>query len=103
MARHSAEADAVRRMRDLYAWGEIVVRSVEYGWDYESEDDGGSTVTGVPEGGIDRICEAARWFCLGLSDQEAWNECDRLARAVEHLQMQGGEWGRGRSLSFEEI
>ena len=91
MARHRAEADAVRRMRDLYAWGEIVVRSVEYGWDYESEDDGGSTVTGVPEDGIDRICEAARWFCLGLSDQEAWNECDGLARALEHLQMQEGK------------
>jgi hypothetical protein len=100
MARHRAEADTVRRMRNLYAWGEVVVRSVADGWDYENEDDGRSTMTGVPEDGIGRICEAARRFCLGLRDQGAWDECDRHARALGNLRSQ--ERGRGRSVSFGE-
>lgn len=80
MAPHRSEADAVRAMRDLYAWGEIVVKAMESGMIYEDDDEseGRSTVTGLDVDGDIRIAQAAKRFCHWLGDRDAWEECEKL-------------------------
>jgi hypothetical protein len=85
MAPHRAEADTVRAMRNLYAWGEIVVRGMESGGEYENEDDGRSAVTGLQEDGAVRVAEAAKSLCGWLSDSEAWGVCERALRKLREL------------------
>jgi len=67
MAPHRAEAEAVRSMRNLYIWGEKVVRGME-GEGFLNEE--GQMGVGAGEAAL-RICgwlgdEQARGFCMGV-------------------------------------
>jgi len=76
MAPHRQEAEAVRVMRDLYAWGEIVVRSIDgNGFENESSVEGGVLGgTGFGVGHSERVGEAVKRFCDWLGDRDAWRD-----------------------------
>lgn len=86
MAPHRAEADAVRRMRDLYAWGEVIVNAMESGiiHDDDEESDGSSMITGLNLEGI-RVAHAAKAFCRWLRDMAACGECKNVLNRLREL------------------
>jgi hypothetical protein len=94
MAPHRAEAAAVRMMRNLYVWGEVVVRGferdVDVYMDEESESESGWRGVGdSPAARIDeavRIGEAAKSICSSLNDTLARNECDDVVRGLRDLE-----------------
>ncbi|KAI6717110.1 hypothetical protein JHW43_000285 [Diplocarpon mali] len=86
MAPHRAEAEAVRGMRDLYSWSEVVAR----GLDGEGIDDwrarGGGDGAGeeTEDLGI-RVGRAAKKLCQWLGDGQALHECHGLTRELRDL------------------
>lgn len=91
MVPHQAEAEAVRVMRDLYAWGEVVVRGLEEGgvgagidMDVEMESQSGWSEIG--EGKAARVGMAAKNLCRWLNDKQAANLCDDLTMELEALE-----------------
>jgi hypothetical protein len=100
MAPHRAEAAAVRTMKDLYAWGEIVVRGFEgedRGCD-EQEGESESSVLG-DERDAGRVGEAAKRLCRWFGDEQASNVCEELAGELLHLKK--GQAGT-RNVSIDE-
>lgn len=111
MAPHRAEADAVREMRDLYAWGELVVRGREMDGLLDTDVDGEmeeGEIGGVGEddvgstscGGVGikgkvtplRVGGAAKRICEWMGDDEAW---DKAQSVVVDLKGLGKEKGAG--------
>jgi hypothetical protein len=92
MAPHRAEADAVRAMRNLYAWGEILVRGLEEGvygrQDEEMETESGLSSLGEEEGEVVRVGEAAKRLCEWLRDRRAWGVCERVLKELRKLEEQ---------------
>lgn len=75
MAPHRAEADAVREMRDLYAWSEVVARGLESeGIDIGSKENSEDGVDENDDIGM-RVGRAAQSLCEWLHDGTAEDEC----------------------------
>ncbi|KAE8440802.1 hypothetical protein EG329_006558 [Mollisiaceae sp. DMI_Dod_QoI] len=111
MAPHRAEADAVRDMRDLYAWSEVVAKCMESDGledgesGLESDDHGlengraSETLEGTGFPGM-RVAKAAKCICQWLGDEDAWDTCDTVMGELRDL----AEDGRGGGGSeFETI
>ena len=96
MAPHRAEADAVREMGDLYAWGEVLVKGLES----EGVDGGDGGVEGSLGGdsGLMEVAKAARRFCVWLKDWRAWGACKRVEGLMRDLER---EEMRERCVSIE--
>jgi hypothetical protein len=87
-------------MKDLYAWGEIVVRGFEgedRGCD-EQEGESESSVLG-DERDAGRVGEAAKRLCRWFGDEQASNVCEELAGELLHLKK--GQAGT-RNVSIDE-
>lgn len=97
MAPHRAEADAVRVMRDLYAWGEIVAS----GLDNEGIDIGGDDrvrnagAEATEEDASMKVGRAAKRLCQWLGDGHAWDECHGVMGELRDL-VEREETARGR-------
>jgi hypothetical protein len=99
MAPHRAEAAAVRTMKELYAWGETVVRGFEgedRGCD-EQEGESESSVVG-DEGDAGRIGGAAKRLCHWFGDEQASNVCEELAGELLDLKKKGQAGTRNASV-----
>jgi hypothetical protein len=90
MAPHCAEAEAVRNMRDLYVWAELVARGPSSDGllspndlDLESEanygDLGGEMNMAV------RVGKAAMRICEWVDDGEAWDSCQSVVDELRDL------------------
>lgn len=99
MAPHRAEADAVREMRDLYAWAELVARAMDSDGLLSVDDistDGGSVSEYGPGGGAGfngsggvevpiRVGRAAKRICEWVGDEEGWDSCDSVCNELREL------------------
>ncbi|PBP28218.1 hypothetical protein BUE80_DR000730 [Diplocarpon rosae] len=86
MAPRLAEADAVRGMRDLYAWSEVVARGLESkNIDDGEADDGGSGADEEAEDLGMRVGRAAKKICQWLGDGQAWDECHGVTKELRGL------------------
>lgn len=88
MAPHRAEAETVRVMRDLYAWGEVVVRAFEGGVFEEDVDmdEESERWSDLGESQAVSIGKAAKRFCEALRDRRAWNLCDDVVRELRDME-----------------
>jgi len=94
MAPHRAEAKAVRVMRDLYAWGQLLVQGFQ---DDENEDEDEEMDEGETEEGWDgeeslamMVGQAAKRLCSELRDWRAWGVCDDITTDLRDLEREGG-------------
>ena len=112
MAPRRAEADAVRAMRDLYAWGEVIVRGLEDGGqgdvDMRSVDGCGLQGWSREEGWhreeseAVRVGEAAKRLCRWFGDWRKWETCEEVLEMLRGLEER--EFGReGESVSEATI
>ncbi|PBP27147.1 hypothetical protein BUE80_DR001928 [Diplocarpon rosae] len=86
MAPHRAEADAVRGMRDLYAWSEVIARGLESkAIDDGRADGGGSEADEDAEDLGMRVGRAAKKLCQWLGDGQAWDECHGVTGELRDL------------------
>jgi hypothetical protein len=89
MAPHRAEAEAVRVMRDLYSWGELMVKGLEesgglgFGEDEEMESLGGWS---EEESGAVRVGDAAKSLCRWLRNRRAWDTCEEVLEELRELE-----------------
>jgi hypothetical protein len=96
IAPHRAEAQTVRVMRNLYAWGELVVRAFEGGVGEEDDemdlpmDAKSERWSDLGESVAVRVGEAAENFCGCLKDRRAWNTCHDVVKELRDLE---GEMG----------
>lgn len=107
MAPHREEAAAVREMRDLYVWGEVVARCMESdGLDDGNEygdSESGVTVLGPGGGGTGsdgvrypgmKVARAAERLCNWLGDEDVWDTCDTIMEELRDLvDIDGGGGG----------
>ena len=110
MAPHREEAGAVNVMRDLYKWGEIVVRGVE-GQEGELEEEGSLLSGNLGNGWIDggdgvvRVGKAAKKLCAWLRDGQSWGVCEGVLgelRALMAREKQVGDERGSLSLGSED-
>jgi hypothetical protein len=106
MAPHREEAEAVKSMRDLYKWGEIVVRGMEGIENEESEE--GSVLSGVGMRNENRsdgvmVGEAAKRLCGWFRDAQAWSVCEGVVGELRALVEREREnvVGAGSNLSLD--
>ncbi|KAJ5032572.1 uncharacterized protein L3040_009172 [Drepanopeziza brunnea f. sp. 'multigermtubi'] len=84
MAPHKAEADAVRVMRDLYSWSEVVVRGLDSNGDGSGDGDGDGG--NEPSGDCGwKVGWAAKKLCQWLGDEGAWDECHVITGDLRNL------------------
>jgi hypothetical protein len=86
IAPHRAEAVAVREMRDLYTWGEFLVRGVEdedHVYDEEQSDRTHDAWT--EEESTMMVGEVAARLCRWLRDREALRACQRVSMELMGL------------------
>ena len=89
LAPHREEAGAVRDMRDLYAWGEIISRAfqsddLEEG-DMDWESARGSLCSGLGTNVWTKVGEAAKKLCEWLGDAEASDICEGVVNELKEL------------------
>ena len=88
MAPRRAEADAAKHMRDLYEWGETLVRGLE-GNCVSEEDSEKTSLLEYEINGCDvdvaRFGEAAKRLCEWFRDEEAWRCCVEILDEIEDL------------------
>jgi hypothetical protein len=87
---HREEADAVREMRNLYKWSEVVARCMESDGLDEAGDhasDASGTERGSPGSGFPgmKAAKAAKKLCQWLGDEEAWDTCDIVMGELRDL------------------
>ncbi|KUJ22376.1 uncharacterized protein LY89DRAFT_575666 [Mollisia scopiformis] len=89
VAPHREEADAVREMRDLYKWSEVVARCMESDGLDDGEGEVGSEVSGTEDDGLGfpgmSAAKAAKRICQWLGDEEAWDTCDTVMGELRDL------------------
>lgn len=96
MAPHRAEADAVRGMRDLYAWGEVVVRGLGEGGEGDV-DKGSVDCCGREERESEegwhreeseavRVGEAAKRLCRWFGERRMWETCEDVLERLRGLE-----------------
>lgn len=94
LAPRRAEAEAVRDMRDLYAWGETVSRAFqsdgleENRMDWENAE--GRRCSGVGSDVWARVGEAAKNLCKWLENNEALVSCEEAANGLRELKKEAG-------------
>jgi hypothetical protein len=87
LAPHREEAEAVRAMRDLYAWGEIITKGFQ-GDDLEDAECRSAMGSLSSSAGNDvwaRVGEAAQNLCQWLGDNVALGICERLVDELGDL------------------
>lgn len=114
IAPHRAEADAVREMRDLYAWAELVARAMDSdgllsidGISVDSESvseygtsGGGGAAAAESSGEMEvpiRVGRAAKRICEWVGDEEAWDSCQSVCDELRQLD----DMGRGGDKRME--
>ena len=102
MAPHRAEAQAVRDMKDLYVWGEVLVQGVEGGGLRADQDDDGSLWEGLTGDDCFMKCgEAAINICEWLNTVEHWVSCQNIAVELKELADEE-KTGKGKDCSDDE-
>jgi hypothetical protein len=87
LAPHQAEAVAVQDMRDLYAWGELLIRGVDHQRPHYEEDDIESDgEVWMDERRDMKVVEVAKTLCRWFGDQEALSACRRVSLELKELE-----------------
>jgi hypothetical protein len=87
-------------MRDLYTWGEVVVRGVDGNWSEDGSSDSDSVFGHIGMVESERVREAAKKFCDWLRDRDAWRDCQRVVGELKTLVSR--ERGSGEIVSISD-
>jgi hypothetical protein len=92
IAPHRAEAVAVREMRDLYTWGEFLVRGVEdEDHVYDEEQSDSSYGAWMEEESTMMVGKVATRLCRWLGEREALRACQRVSMELLGLMREQAE------------